>query len=209
MTKQTNSFQQLKKIHFITGITISLFIVTHLLNQLTIVFGEAYYQSFMTLARVVYRNILVETILLLGVLLQVVSGLKLLGKKWKRQLTVYDKLLVYSGLYLSFFLVAHVAAVLSTRYFFELDTNLYFGTAVLNAFPHVLLFAPYYGLAIIAFFTHLACIYRVKRLQAVHADLANTNKQTKLIIFLGIFLTFLILFNMIYCIEIPLEYQYK
>ncbi len=122
MTKQTYSFRQIKQIHFITGITISLFIVTHLLNQATILLGEEWYQSFMTATRIVYRNILVESILLLGVLLQILSGIKLLRKKWKRQLSVYDKLFIYSGLYLSFFLLAHVAAVLSTRYFFELDT---------------------------------------------------------------------------------------
>lgn len=208
MTKQTNSFQQLKKVHFITGITISLFIVTHLLNQLSIIFGEEFYQSFMTATRLVYRNILVETILLLAVLLQVFSGAKLLGKKWKRQLNSYDKFFVYSGLYLSFFLLAHVAAVMVTRFVLEQDTNLYFGTAVLNAFPYVLLFAPYYGMAIIAFITHLACIYRVKRLQTANADLAKTNQQTKVIILLGIALTFLILFHMIYAIEIPLEYRY-
>ncbi|MCP4439138.1 MAG: hypothetical protein GY810_09370 [Aureispira sp.] len=208
MTKQAYSFNTVKKVHFITGITISLFISTHLLNQATILLGEDWYQIFMSAARIVYRNILVESILLLGVLLQVFSGIKLLRKKWKRQLSVYDKLFIYSGLYLSFFLLAHVAAVLSTRYFFELDTNLYFGTAVLNTFPHVLFFAPYYGMAIIAFFTHLACIYRIKKLSNKAPNLSKINRQANFIIGFSLLLTVLILSRMIYCIEIPLEYQY-
>ncbi|WP_206513854.1 hypothetical protein [Pseudoflavitalea rhizosphaerae] len=112
--------------------------------------------------RIVYRNAFVETIILLSVLLQIVSGLYLF-KKQKRTVTKsFDKLQIWTGLYLAFFFLVHVGAVFTGRFILNLDTNFYFGVAGMNSFPFSLFFIPYYAMAIFSFFTHIACIHYKK-----------------------------------------------
>ena len=151
-------------IHFYSGAIIALFTGLHLSNHLTIYFGAPTYLACMEQIRMVYRNLFVESLLLIAVLLQVFSGLRLYWqiRKGKRK-SLAKKIQIYSGLYLSFFLLLHVSAVLSGRIIFDLDTNLYFGAAGLNRFPLYLFFIPYYFLAINAIFTHLASLYYLKR----------------------------------------------
>ncbi len=62
-----------------------------------------------------------------------------------------------SGLYLVFFLTQHIAAVFWARSAFApFDTNVYWAAAVASRPPLSLYFIPYYGLAIMAVFAHIA-----------------------------------------------------
>lgn len=65
----------IKKIHYISGLTIILFIGLHLFNHLFSLFGAEKHIELMNSLRVIYRNIFVEAILLLAVLTQIISGL--------------------------------------------------------------------------------------------------------------------------------------
>ncbi|HEU5167004.1 MAG TPA: hypothetical protein VFU29_15745, partial [Chitinophagaceae bacterium] len=67
-------------------------------------------------ARKIYRNKIVESLLLLAVLLQVISGITLVILKWNKVENYFDRIQIASGLYLSFFLLNHVIAVLRGRY---------------------------------------------------------------------------------------------
>ena len=73
----------IKRIHFVSGVVITLFVGLHLFNHVCSIFGAQKHIEIMNLLRTFYRNIFVETILLLAVLLQIISGLKLfkLNKK--------------------------------------------------------------------------------------------------------------------------------
>jgi len=113
--------------------------------------------------RVVYRNIIAETILLFAVVIQFFSGIKLFLTKRKTVTNFYDKLQIWTGLYIAFFLLIHLSAVLSGKLILNLDTNFYFGVAGLNIFPLNLFFIPYYGLAIISFFGHISAVHKKKR----------------------------------------------
>ncbi|EPR68631.1 hypothetical protein ADICYQ_2328 [Cyclobacterium qasimii M12-11B] len=112
--------------------------------------------------RIIYRNVIAETILLVTVATQIVSGIKLFLKKRKTKYDLFEKLQIWTGLYLAIFLVFHLSAVLFGRLVLELDTNFYFGVTGLNTFPLNLFFIPYYGLAIISFFGHISAVHSKK-----------------------------------------------
>lgn len=197
----------MKQIHYIAGLTITVFITLHLFNHLISLFGiEAHIQMMDTL-RVFYRNIIVETLLLVAVLIQFFSGIKLFFIKKKTAKSFFEKLQLWSGIYLAVFFVFHIGAIFTGRFVLNLDTNTYFGIAGLNTFPFMLFFIPYYGLAIISFFGHVAAIHNSKMKHKILG--ATPKKQAYLILFFGIVVSLLILYgltNKFSGIQIPEEY---
>ncbi|MBO0931679.1 hypothetical protein J2I48_11770 [Fibrella sp. HMF5036] len=183
-----------RNVHFASGLLLAVFVGTHLTNHLLVLISPAAHIAFMTAARVVYRNPLIEVVLLAAVLLQIVTGLSLVRKVWRVPKAGWGRLHVFSGLYLAFFLVIHLTAVLSGRYIFRLDTNLYFGAAGLNQFPLLLFFVPYYSLAILAFFTHVAAVHHKKMTRRVVG--LSVSRQSQLILVVGIVLTISILYGL-------------
>ena len=199
---------EIKRIHYISGLTISIFIGLHLFNHLSGIFGAEFHLALMDKLRVVYRNVIAETILLIAVFVQIVSGIKLFISKRKSKNNFYSKLQIWSGLYLAFFLIIHVAAVLTGRHILNLDTNFYFGVAGLNTFPLNLFFIPYYGFAIIAFFGHVAAIHFQKMKKEIFGF--TVKQQSKFILIKGIILALIILYGLtdgLKGIEIPEEYN--
>jgi len=90
----------------------------------------------------------------------------------------------------------------------HLDTNFYFGAAGLNSFPFNLFFIPYYGLAVLSFFGHIASIHSKKMKQTVLG--VTPNKQSIAILSFGILITILIFYgltNHFNGVAIPKEYE--
>ncbi|WP_417858772.1 hypothetical protein [Xanthomarina gelatinilytica] len=198
----------IKKLHYFTGITLSIFVGFHLLNHLYSLFGPNAHIELMQKLRVVYRNVFVETILLLALLLQIISGIKLFLKKRKRVSGFFDRLQIWTGLYLAFFLIIHLGAIFTGRFILNLDTNFYFGVAGLNTFPLNLFFIPYYSLAIISFFGHISAVHDKKIKRTLLG--INPNKQSYFILIIGMLLTIIILYgltNGFRGLEIPMEYN--
>ncbi|MCR6640756.1 MAG: hypothetical protein NVV82_17625 [Sporocytophaga sp.] len=100
------------------------------------------------------------------------------------------KIQVWSGLYLAVFFFFHITAVILGRYLLQLDTNFYFGAAGLNTFPFNLFFLPYYALAILSFFGHIAATHS-KRTKRNLLGL-NPKSQAKIMIGTGLLVTMLI-----------------
>src|SRR5690606_4267510 len=132
--------------------------------------------------------------LLLAVLVQIISGLKLFKKNRKIANTSFEKLHIWTGLYLAIFFVIHVSAVLVGRYFLQLDTNVYFGVAGLNSFPASMFFIPYYGLAIISFFGHVAAIHSRKMKKQIFK--LSPNRQATIILLFGVVFTLTIFYGL-------------
>lgn len=198
----------LKKVHFISGIAIFIFVALHLINHLGSLFGAEQHISLMNDLRVFYRNTIIETILLIAVFTQVITGVKLFLKKRKTANSFFEKLQIWSGLYLAIFFAIHLSAVLGGRLVLDLDTNFYFGVAGLNTFPFYLFFAPYYGLAIMAFFGHLAAIHFQKMKKSIFGF--TPKQQANFILIKGIILTIIIFYgltNGFNGVEIPSEYN--
>ncbi|OJJ21338.1 hypothetical protein BKI52_12315 [marine bacterium AO1-C] len=197
----------IKKLHYFSGITLSLFIGVHLFNHLAALFGATLHMRIMDVLRVVYRNPVIETILLIAVFFQAMSGIQLVRKVRKQSTGFYPKLQIYTGLYLAFFLVAHtVATVWQGRQVLKLDTNFYYAAVVVNALPAALFFMPYYFLAVMSVFGHVAAIHFQK---TQHLSVNHAQKQAKMILITGAIIGILILvsLNQTYQgIEIPKEY---
>ena len=194
-----------KKLHYFSGITISVFVAIHLVNHLMLFQSEQAHMAFMTVARKFYRNPFCETLLLIAIITQVVSGIQLVKNKWKIKQDIFDRLQIYSGLFLSYFLTVHVSSVLVGRYVLKLDTNLYFGAGVLNNNPALFYFIFHYGLAVISFFIHIACMHKMKISKYPTANGARLHAYN--IIGIGCIISFLLLFKMI-GLTIPTEYQF-
>ncbi|MBI3234672.1 MAG: hypothetical protein HYZ42_11645 [Bacteroidetes bacterium] len=198
----------IKKLHYFSGLTITIFIGLHLLNHTFSIFGAARHIEIMNTLRLFYRNIFVETILLSVVFVQIISGLKLFKNNRKIATSNFDKLHIWTGLYLAIFFIIHLSAVLVGRFFLNLDTNFYFGVAGLNAFPFNLFFIPYYGLAIVSFFGHIASIHCKKMKHPIFG--LTPNGQSKAILIFGVCLTIVIFYgltNHFNGVTIPEEYK--
>jgi hypothetical protein len=208
MTMLKNNFMNTKKIHFISGLTIAVFVGLHLFNHFMSIWGADRHIAIMDNLRHFYRNIFIETILILAVLIQIITGIKLFISKRKMATTFFDKVQIWSGLYLSIFFVIHVGVVFAGRILLHLDTNFYFGVAGLNSFPLNLFFIPYYGLAIISFFGHLSAVHKSKMKRNIFG-LAPA-KQANIILFSGMMLTIIIFYgltNHFKGVTIPKEYN--
>ena len=208
ITSKNSNLLFLKKLHYLSGIIISVFVVAHLINHLISLVGIENHIDMMVFLRKIYRNPIIEVILLMGIALQVFSGIKLYLSKRKMLSGFFEKIQIWSGLYLAFFFVAHVGAVMAGRFIQQLDTNFYFGVAGLNAFPAMLYFIPYYGLAVLSFFGHIAAIHLQKMQKSVFGF--TPIQQARLILYLGIFVLILIYYGAtggFAGIEIPEEYK--
>ncbi len=198
----------MKKAHFYSGLTLSIFITAHLSNHLLSFLGEAAHITFMDELRVIYRNFAVEFVLIASVIIQIFTGISLFFRKRKIAKGFFELLQIWSGLYLAIFLIFHVSAVFAGRYLLNLDTNLYFGVAGLNTFPYYLFFAPYYGLSIIALFGHIAAIHALKMNKTMLG--VTVQNQAIVVLIIGILLSVAVLYgltNGFDGIEIPQAYH--
>lgn len=199
-----------KKVHRISGIVLTSFIGVHLFNHLVSVLGTSYHIELMNSLRLVYRNSIIETLLLIAIAIQVYTGLKLVFKKQKNTTKFFEKIQIWSGLYLAFFLLFHVGAVMFGRFVMQLDTNFYFGVAGLNTFPFNLFFVPYYGFALLSFFIHIATVHKLKMKN--HFLGISPKNQSKIIVIVGLIITIIIFYgltNGFKGVAIPSEYNLK
>ncbi|KQY16145.1 hypothetical protein ASD28_22085 [Massilia sp. Root133] len=145
-----------RRLHRAAGAVLAVFLVVHVANHLAALAGVDAHVRFMDAARRVYRQPVVEAVLLACVVLQAASGLRMLWTGRQRRRGVLAWLQAGSGAYVALFLAIHVAAVLAGRAG-GLDTNFHFAAAGLHVWPFVLFFVPYYFLAVAALFVHLGC----------------------------------------------------
>ena len=147
----------LRTFHRSSGIFVGLFAIAHIANHLVSLMGVPAHIAFMEITRHAYRQPVVEVVLLVCVAFQIGSGLWFVARGWRQRRGFVPWLQALSGAYLAFFLAVHVGAVLYGRAVLHLDTNFYYAAAGLHVPPNGLFFAPYYFLAVLALFTHLAC----------------------------------------------------
>jgi hypothetical protein len=158
----------LKKLHHVSGIVIASFLLLHLANHLFALGGPALHIYVMNLFRHVYRFLPVEILLLMCVVFQVISGVTLVFKKGFSKQPFYVIIQLVSGLYLSFFMINHVCAVLLGRYQGNVDTDFYFAAGVANTYPSKLFFIPYYTLSLVCVFVHIACAHYITGMEKIN-----------------------------------------
>ena len=196
----------LRKLHRLSAFFVTAYACVHIANHLAGLGGVESHIAFMRTARLLYRIPVVEVVLLVAVAFQICSGLGLLVRGRRRQQGLISWLRAVSGAYLGFFLLNHVGAVLLGRAILHLDTNFYFAAAGFYVPPFQLFFAPYYLLAVLALFTHLAC--------ALHRQLQARSRRTLLLAvavpsgvgFVVSVLIVLSLAGVLYPVQVPARY---
>jgi succinate dehydrogenase/fumarate reductase cytochrome b subunit len=166
----------IKKLHHLSGIVIASFLLLHVTNHLFALGGPALHREVMNLFRHVYRFLPVEILLLLCVIFQVISGVMLVFKKGFLKQPLYVIIQITSGLYLSFFMVYHVCAVMFGRYQWNVDTDFYFAAGVANNYPSKLFFIPYYTLSLVCVFAHIACAHYTIGIEKIDKLPVGVNK---------------------------------
>jgi hypothetical protein len=198
----------IKRLHYFSGLFLVIFIGLHLVNHFFSIWGADKHIEMMQTLRHLYRNPVFEIPLLAAVCVQIISGIKLVRTNQKLIKTNFDRLQIWTGFYLALFLVIHVSAVMVGRFVLQLDTNFYFGVAGLNSFPFSLFFIPYYGLAILSIFGHVAAIHARKMKLTIWSF--SPQFQSIFILVIGLLLTISIFYgltNHFKGVVIPSEYD--
>lgn len=205
--QKTSSFPEIKRLHYFSGMVIMVFVAAHLFNQAAAIAGPERHIHIMNVLRTVYRNPAVETVLLGCVLVQIISGIKLIGKRSKAFSFSFQTLGIYSGIYLALFFILHIFAVMMGRYL-HMDTNYYFAAAGLSFFPFFFFYVPYYSLAICSFFGHLASVHHKKMRNKV-LNMSVRTQALGMFIF-GIVVSIFVIYAMtgkFHGIELPKAYR--
>ncbi len=147
----------LTRLHRLNAAALGLFLALHLTNHAALIAGQAVHGAVMLALRPLYRNAVVEPVLIALFALQIVLGLALIRRRgWPRGAWTLAQ--VASGVTLALFLVQHVPVVLLARATTETDTA--FAASVVREMPGALYFVPYYVLAVAALALHLAAAMR-------------------------------------------------
>jgi succinate dehydrogenase/fumarate reductase cytochrome b subunit len=148
---------RLVNLHRGGALVLAPFLLLHMGNHLVAIRGVDEHIALMNVLRQLYRHPLVEALLLAAVALQLGTGWRQLSAAWRQRASGRRRLQALSGLLLAAFIAIHVAAVLFARHGLGLDTNFHFAAAGMHVPPMAWFFVPYYGLAVVALFTHLGC----------------------------------------------------
>ncbi len=197
----------LRTLHRTSAMLIAAFACLHIANHLASLSSVSSHIAFMQAARLIYRQRVVEAMLLACVAIQIATGLRFVIHRWKQRRGLIPWLQAISGAYLTFFLLVHVGAVLYGRTVLNLDTIFYFAAAGLHVPPNQFFFAPYYFLGVFALFTHLGC--------AAYWTLPATNRTARVLavtlpMLVGGVVSLLIVLSlagMLQPVEIPAKYK--
>lgn len=152
-----------KKFHRLTAYILIIFVTLHLINHLFLIAGYDTYNQVQEILNAVYRNPILEPLLIIAISFQVLSGLKMaissLRRKpkrpfWQRQF--WEKAQIISGFVFAYFIIEHLIALAGVRWFNpNLETDFYWPASVMNGAPFTYYFVPYYFLGVLAVMTHM------------------------------------------------------
>lgn len=145
-----------KSLHRGLSVLLVLFVPLHLIGHLAGLGGQDSFDRVQALLRPLYRNPVVEPVLIAAFLAQAGLGLWLLAQRgrkgWRPGLMRWQSL---SGLIVALFVLQHIPAMLAARHIAGLDTNFWWPASVASTLPFALYFWPYYVAGIAAFSLHL------------------------------------------------------
>lgn len=183
----------IKRLHYLSAIILMVFAMLHLCNHLCSLHSVKLHIQVTHWLRYIYRNPIIETLLMLSCVFQAYSGIRLIKQRKETFVGTFERIRLYSSVYLAFFIIAHPIAIWVGRLYLRVDTNFYFGAAVLNIKPYPVFYAPYYLLGILALFGHLAAVHYAQMQQHVSKNTART--QSWAIILLAFFIGIAIIYG--------------
>ncbi|MEM7658180.1 MAG: hypothetical protein AAF399_18785 [Bacteroidota bacterium] len=175
----------MKHAHRISGLLVSVFVAAHLSNHALAWFGIETHQAVLEALRKVYRQPVVEVLLVAAFGFQAISGLLLFLRGRKRtDLSQTEQIKRYAGLTLGLFLIQHIPATIGQRLYYQVDTNFYFAAQVVLEAPAKYYFRPYYFLGIMAVGIHVAAVHRNKISRRIGKKQANLHAGIIALVFL-------------------------
>jgi succinate dehydrogenase/fumarate reductase cytochrome b subunit len=148
-----------RKLHRITGGVIALFLFTHLAVHLFALAGPEAHNAALKSVQWIYRNPVIEPLLIAALLFQIGLGIRLALRRWREPgKNGWAKLQLASGFYLAYFIFNHTGAALYTRYGAGLDTDFWWVSGPLQHPKMAWWFYPYYALAVLSVGVHLGAI---------------------------------------------------
>lgn len=155
------TYIKLRVAHGIASLAILLvFLAPHLFNHLLGILGTDVHKSVMDTLRVVYRNGVLEPVIIVTFFFQILSGLVLIRPKTVTRADLLDALQTASGAYLSLFIASHINSVFTLARYFGTDTDYAWAVAEpvgLLADPWSIRLLPHYSLAVFLLIAHLGC----------------------------------------------------
>ncbi|MCF6194228.1 MAG: hypothetical protein L3J46_07840, partial [Kangiellaceae bacterium] len=118
---------RLRAIHRTTAYFVLAFVVVHICNHLIGAFGFETYDYVQSILRKIYRNPIVEPVLITAVIFQLIIGLILLIKSLKKEppKSFWSCLQTVSGILIILTIGEHLIAMYLARVVSNLDTNFY------------------------------------------------------------------------------------
>ncbi|MFL6630266.1 MAG: hypothetical protein ACJ8G1_27775 [Vitreoscilla sp.] len=147
--------------HGLVAALVLAFVAFHLANHLVGLLGPQSHAAVMRIGRMLYRRPAVEATLLLLLVLQVALGAGLAWRWGARSMDGYRGVQVATGVYLGFFVLAHMnSALVSARLLNGVDTDWAWASnapvgLLKDAWSIRLL--PHYALGVFCALAHLAC----------------------------------------------------
>jgi hypothetical protein len=144
---------------------ITCYVLFHLTNHLFGLLGPETHAAIMKAGRVVYRAPLIEPVLVLALLFQASSGVRL-AWHWSRLRTdAYRVFQIGSGVYLAAFLLAHLnSGLIAARHVYKIETNWAWASGAPEGLIHGawnIRLLPHYALGVFFILAHLASGFRV------------------------------------------------
>jgi succinate dehydrogenase/fumarate reductase cytochrome b subunit len=165
-----------RRAHRCNAVLLSVFILLHMITHLSGLFGIETYNDVQSLFRVLYRNTVVEVILIASVTVQLGIGLHLLIKRIRSggNRGFWPILQIASGAVFFVFMAQHLYSLGMARLYFDLDTNFYWPASVMSGPWFVYYFTPYYVLGVFAIFAHIGAGFRFVMLDRGNRRLGQT-----------------------------------
>lgn len=151
--------------HGVAATIVTLYVMFHIFNHLFGLVGPAAHAHVMDIGRHVYRSAVVEPVLVLLLLFQIGSGLRLAWEWSGRAAQPYRVFQTASGIYLSLFILGHMNSVfVCARRYLKIDTGWGFATGAPTGLIHDawnIRLVPHYWLGVFLVLAHLATGLRV------------------------------------------------
>jgi hypothetical protein len=139
---------------------IAIFLALHLANHLTFILGQATYREVMTAVRHVYRQEVLQPLLVVLLLFQVGSGVYLATRATTSPIDRFRTFQIATGIFLAAYVLGHMNSVfIFGRLYLGIDTDWAFATgapAGLVKDAWNIRLVPHYGLGVFFVLAHLA-----------------------------------------------------
>jgi uncharacterized membrane protein len=175
--------ETLKKLQNYSGLIFLIFLIIHLFNHFTAIFGEKIYTTLYNISRRFYQNLIIETIILLSALIHMIIALYFwyTNKTTNTNTTFQKKIQKYGGWIMFFILPGHLIGTKIKPYLDGTDPDLSYISITLTHRVFGWIFVPYYHIYVLAAIGHV-----VISLYFVYVNRKNNNGLYFLIIFLTI-----------------------